>query len=269
MRKEYLNTWEEFEEYISQLNDKVSKHIKGEGHFNFEYLFRGQPNSNWDLKTTLERFTGKLLLLEEYDKILRKIKPQVEALTGQTWEEIPSFIDYIGKERLIPPGPPPGLAYQVYLRHHGFPSPLLDWTTSPHIAAYFAFRDIVSETANASIYVFCEHPKGLKSRTSNKSNISGIGPRVLSHPRHDKQKSQYTICTKYCDSKHSYARYEDVFAESREDQDRLLKFDIPISERNKILHKLEQHNINAFSLFGSEESLMETLSFKELYFRNK
>ena len=62
-------------------------------------------------------------------------------------------------------------------------------------------------------------------------------------------------------------RHEDVFAENKEDQDKLLKFYIPISERDKILNKLEQRNINAYSLFESEESLMETLSFKEILFR--
>ncbi len=251
MKEEFLNTWEDFEDHISQLKDEVSSHRKGEGHFKLEYLFRGLPNSDYKLETTLERFTGKLFLLEEYDKILRETKPQVEALTKQTWEEIPSFIDYIGKELLIPPGPPPDYVYQVYLRHHGFPSPLLDWTTDPYIAAYFAFRDIESKAPNALICVYCEHPKGLKPISSNKTNITGIGPNVLSRPRHEKQKSQYTICTKYCDGKHSYASHEDVFAENKEDQDKLLKLYIPISERNKILYKLEQRDINAYSLFES------------------
>ncbi len=271
MKKEYLNTWEEFEDYISQLNERRSNQIRDTDHFILEYLFRGQSNSNWNLETTLERFTGELFLLEEYDRILRATKPQVEALTGLTWDEIPSFIDYLGKERLVPPGPLPDSAYSVYLRHHGFPSPLLDWTKLPYIAAYFAFRDNSSKAMNASIYVYCEHPKKLKSRSSNKSNITTeinvLGPNVLSHPRHSRQKSQYTICTKYCNNKHSYARHEDVFAENKEDQDKLLKFYIPISERDKILNKLAQRNINAYSLFGSEESLMETLSFKEILFR--
>lgn len=269
MKEIFLNTWEEFEDYISQLNDKVSSHIKGEGHFNFDYLFRGLTNSDYKLETTLERVTCELFLLEEYDKILREIKPQVETLTKQTWEEIPSFIDYIGTERLIPLGPPLSYAFQVYLRHHGFPSPLLDWTTSPYIAAYFAFRDFNSETPNALICVYCEHPKGLKTRTSNETNITRFGQNVLSHPRHAKQKSQYTICTKYCDDKHSYASHEDVFAENKEDQDELLKFYIPISERNKILNKLEQRNINAYSLFESEDSLMDYLSSKEIRLRKK
>src|SRR5579871_975887 len=36
----------------------------------------------------------------------------------------------------------PGYDYMAYLRHHGFPSPLLDWTRSPYVAAFFAFRDL-------------------------------------------------------------------------------------------------------------------------------
>jgi hypothetical protein len=38
-----------------------------------------------------------------------------------------------------------------------------------------------------------------------------------------------------------------------------------ISERQKVLKILDEVNVNAYSLFGSEESLMETLAVRELF----
>jgi hypothetical protein len=54
-----------------------------------------------------------------------------------------------------------------------------------------------------------------------------------------------------------------------EDQDWLYKYTIPASEREKVLRKLDKYNINAYSLFGSEESLMETLALREIFFYYK
>jgi hypothetical protein len=42
------------------------------------------------------------------------------------------------------------------------------------------------------------------------------------------------------------------------------KVNLPSSERRKVLTSWDEHNINAFSLFGSEESLMETLRIRKL-----
>jgi len=36
------------------------------------------------------------------------------------------------------------------------------------------------------------------------------------------------------------------------------KINVPSKEKDKVLKLLDEHNLNAFSLFGSEESLMET-----------
>jgi len=41
------------------------------------------------------------------------------------------------------------------------------------------------------------------------------------------------------------------------------KFTIPASEQIKVLTLLDEFNVNSFSLFGSEESLMETLAARE------
>lgn len=42
------------------------------------------------------------------------------------------------------------------------------------------------------------------------------------------------------------------------------KFVIPATEYYKVLKSLDEHNLNGFSLFGSEEGLMESLAIREM-----
>jgi len=51
----------------------------------------------------------------------------------------------------------PAYSYLAHLRHNGFPSPLLDWTQSPYVAAYFAFARPQGE--QVALYVYCEQTK--------------------------------------------------------------------------------------------------------------
>ena len=269
MKQTDLKNWEEFEARVAQLASERAIRECETGNYISEYLFRGQSDSSWRLKTTLEHYTGKLPTFEEYYRVLSAMKPQVETFTGVSWANVPSLMEYIkelGNERLLPPGKFPAYEYFVYLRHHGFPSPLLDWTRSPYVAAYFAFRNVTSTAPAVSIYAYCEYTVGHKSGSSDKPGIIGLGPYVRSHRRHFQQQSQYTICTEHRDGAHAYACHEDAFAGNNEDQDELWKFNIPASEREKVLRRLEQYNINAFSLFGSEESLMEALTFRGLLY---
>ncbi|HTT09251.1 MAG TPA: FRG domain-containing protein [Gammaproteobacteria bacterium] len=271
MKQIDLKTWEEFEDHVLQLEHERSERKKVTNRYISDYLFRGQSDSSWELSTTLERYAGRLLSLEEYYQIVLATKPQVETFTGARWE-IPSKPEYLQKIEevgFLTFGRFPAYEYFVYLRHHGFPSPLLDWTRSPFVAAYFAFKDHQSSETSTSIFAYCEYTAGNKTGSSSHPEITGLGPYVRSHRRHFQQQSHYTICTINQGSNLSYAQHDDVFAENSEDQDELWKFNIPSSERLKVLKRLELYNINAFSLFGSEESLMETLSFREILFRNE
>lgn len=64
-----------------------------------------------------------------------------------------------------------------------------------------------------------------------------------------------------------FVPHEGVFERSDPDDpnvDILWDFNLPATERLKVLSLLDRFNLNAFSLFGSEESLMETMAFREL-----
>jgi len=49
--------------------------------------------------------------------------------------------------------------------------------------------------------------------------------------------------------------------------DPLWKFSLPSIEREKVFRDLGDYNLNAFSLFGTQESLLETLWYREYVLR--
>ncbi len=86
-----VETWEEFEEHANKLASERSARKSETGLYISDYLFRGHSDSAWSLETTLERFTGKLMTLEEYYRILCATKPQVETYAGVLCAQFPSL----------------------------------------------------------------------------------------------------------------------------------------------------------------------------------
>ena len=58
--------------------------------------------------------------------------------------------------------------------------------------------------------------------------------------------------------------HESAFGGGNPNIDVTWKFNLPATERLKVLKLLDRFNINAVALFQSEESLMETMAFREL-----
>jgi hypothetical protein len=257
-------SWEEFKVRAAELTEKAG---------GSKLLFRGQASSIWDLQTTLERSEHTVEISDYYELIFR-IRTEVQTYTGQNWSDIPGLDEIQSKlrggydsfSRLMTFGSFPHYAYMAYLRHHGFPSPLLDWSASRFVAAYFAFREPRGE--DVAIFAFRERDaSGMKLGGDDEPAITQLGPYVLGPKRHFAQQSQYTVCTMWEPNEPYFSNHSKVCrpydATAEFQQDVVFKFVLPRSERRTVLNELQMYNLNAFSLFGSEESLMESLSIRE------
>ncbi len=266
-RHKELKTFKEFEVEIEKIN-QFYRELKVKKRTLFSpVLYRGQTDSGWKLKTTLERVSNFPVRMDEYYRKVRNIWKEVEIFTDTKWDLDFDKIDF--SKRPWESLNLPMYEFMVYLRHHSFPSPLLDWTESPYIAAFFAFSDIAKiessiEAADrrVAIFVLIEDTGEGKSGWEDASQIESLGPNIGAHKRHYFQQCWYTICIKRVDNIFYYVSHEDVFERKSEHQDIWIKYSIPLSELDEALKRLNSMNINAYSLFGSNESLMHHLAVK-------
>src|SRR4029077_18757682 len=91
-----------------------------------------------------------------------------------------------------------------------------------------------------------------------------IGRYVRTHARHFRQQSDYTICAAFYEKGPGWRFHpHDPVFWSRGRQDYVWKLDLPSTERIAILKSLDEYNLNAFSLFDSQETLLETIWLRE------
>jgi len=292
MREIDVESWAQFEEQLHTIREDHLSCINSVYTHVPALLYRGQCDSKWALETTLERQLQCIsnsfkanMAVSSYLRFILRVKHQIESLTNQRWNtrhfpdyekwtkerDLTLFLNELSNNIVE-------YSYMTYLRHNGFPSPLLDWSRSPYIAAYFAFAGIAKTKPKdrpdtVTIYVYCQSQDGIKthSHSFDTPYIHTFGPYIQTHQRHFLQQSQYTVCISLSEKldEWQYVCHEKVLSLSNSNQDILWKFNIPSNECLQVLNKLDAFNLNAYSLFSSDESLMVTLAMRELQFTDK
>jgi FRG domain-containing protein len=250
-------SWEEFEPEIKKFDDPSRKVWD-------EVWFRGQGDAVWPLRTTLERRTNRTRAVADYFNLISEIEPAIETFTGNEFvrPHRPEVDRFCREYDLFDQNLREHATYLAHLRHGGFPSPLLDWTASPYVAAYFAFHN-ARHDGDIAIYAYREWASRFKVGGSDSPHIVSFGPLFKTHKRHFRQQSRYTACAQFMDGQWYFVPHDQVFGQTdNQKQDLLWKMSVPASERLKVLRFCEKVNLNDFTLFDSEEGLLEQLAMR-------
>ncbi len=230
------SSWDGYKEYVGTLEGK-------------RYLFRGQDGP-YRLRTSFHR-AGRA-------DLGRFLAEDIQVLHRQLSARIRHVFDL---EK-----PNENGAFFSLVQHHGYPTPLLDWTYSPYVAAFFAYRGVSNEGAakadkntNVRILVF-DQEKWRADFVQRLQLLSAwryvsIGEfMAIENERVIPQQAASMVTN--VDDIETYIRSMEA-----PDKKYLWAIDLPIRARRQVVRELAYMGVTAGSLFpgldGSCEELRE------------
>lgn len=236
---DHLMSWEQLKTFVAELiRDRR------------ELIFRGQSSSKYRLNTSFHRERRYDLLRYE----------------AEACDQLVQHVNAISSHQYESQRPTDFGALLSLAQHHGFPTPLLDWSKSPYIAAYFAIearsRNCLADD-NPRIFIF--DAMAWKLDTTQTAHLADPRPVITlrefiahNNPRHLPQQSL-----------HTYTNIEDVEAwirltEQQNNKHYLTIIDVPRSERELAMRDLAYMGVTAATLFPGLDGVCGSL--KERFF---
>lgn len=232
-------TWDEFKHSVARFEGR-------------RFIFRGQSKP-FRLRTAFHR-TGRA-------NLPRFRNDDVSSLHRHLSSRTRHFFDLAVGEQFG--------AFLNLAQHHGYPTPLLDWTYSPYVAAFFAYRGIRREQPDDArntirIFVFDQKewrrtfPQHIKLY-SPFPHVSILEPLAIDNERMIPQQGAMTV-TNVDDIEAHIAQCEALAKKSF-----LTIYDLPTSERDAVMDELSFMGITAGAMFPGLDGACEEL--RERHFR--
>ena len=226
-------SWNEFKA-------RASEDLGSDGAF----IYRGQRIASWGLTSTLHRtaLVRSIPDLKGYaDFMLPQVHEALEAWVGRSWDLSNAL----------------GLAeFLAFLQHNDFPTPLLDWTSSPYIAAYFAFESVnhfAPQKENVAIFSFNQRAwsttfKQIYDFADFTPHVSILQPRIIGNHKLAVQQGCFTWTNVPNIEEH-------IKLNETGGRKFLTKYELDVRERPKVMRELSLMGITAIQLMPSVEAV--------------
>jgi hypothetical protein len=194
-----------------------------------QLIFRGHADSRWPLRATLDRyrtFGGSAERATCLDRLIGQFRQQALSLRANIRAKT-------------------HLEWELLGRHHGLPTTVLDFTYLPYVAAYFAFADPASRDAKySSVWAL---------------DRQVFDPRELPQLELLDEEEYKRFNPRAQEQRRLFLKIKDVSQTVEELLgDALIRYDIPVSQRQMALTALDRMTVNARNLFRDLDAAART-----------
>ena len=220
---EAISNWKDFRDYAANVEPD-------------QFIFRGQENSEWRLRTNFHR-SGR-------SNVYRFANEDVPILYKNLGHMTKHLFDLEKPQQYG--------AFVSLAQHHGYPTPLLDWTYSPFIAAYFAYNDLATQQVNSNqkvrIHMFdkkswTDEWRQIQNLRVHSPHFSILEALAIDNPRMIPQQALASV-TNVADIETYIQECEELKSKKY-----LKVIDLPASSRTEAVNELRMMGITAGSLF--------------------